>query len=719
MDYFPWSEAVLRIGEFRQMPGPAVLFIAFDSQAQLQAILRECSDCAIIKASDYCREDSDMNMDEFAGTLRNAKDKSLILGLGEYLGLTGNEQPLRICWSKKEKRFIAPVWNGYKFLARLMEGEPYRGMGSPALCLEKSQHSWRYKRFLPPANVECKGFKAILARLEIGYSGVLDISTEVPLSEEWGNAIVTYAEKYMDSHPEVKVPPDILADEDWRALAEGEASADDSFFGPANFLNLKAHGSENSYLNLVLAKTENQAQFRTNFIDIFLECKRESPDFADLSQARQKLLRRLRMDDIGEFILKLKRLPQSERIFYLTDQSEPEKEELIKCIKEDPRALPPGLYEDLAAYMEDYQFDEDETGRQLSAYFNAYKVAKLRNRITDEVLDLGRKNWNIVFVLPTRGKLIDTFADNRTKLYWLDSLGCEYLAFIHKIAAKKHIRMRVWATQATLPSITSINRDFYDTWPGDKEAEKALDNLKHGKEGTASGGNARAWPLHLPRELEIIEEVVGKIAGDLKSGKYARVILGSDHGATRLAVLSNEEQQWEMPEKGRFGGRCCPYSSDVSFKPASAVRSDDQKWLVLKDYSRFRGSHQPSVEVHGGASIEETVIPVIEFALQKKLPTITQILPGDEARPGVKDKYITIMVLADMPLEKPQLRMNGKNYPVRESGEKGQYVAEIPVNEARAENEGRIVSDNMELDAPVKFRLIRGMRQQNFDDLFN
>lgn len=718
MDYFPWSKAVLRIGEFRQMPGPAVLFIAFDSQAQLQAILRECSDCAIIKASDYCREDSDMDLDEFAWSLRNAKDKNLILGLGEYLALTGHEQPLRICWSAKSKRFIAPVWNGYEFLASLMEWEPYRSMGSPAICLEKSHASWRFKRFLVPADVDCKGLKAILSRLETGYSGELSVSTAVPFITEWGRVIGTYAEKYMDSHPGVKVPPDALSDDVWRALAEGEPIADDSFFGPVSFLSLKTHGSENSYLNLVLAKTGNQAQFRTNFVDLFLECKRSEPEFAAMAAARRQLLPELDMDDIGEFILKLKRLPQSERIFYLTDSSAQEKEEIIKCIKEDPH-LPPGLYEDLAAYMEDYQFGEDETGRQLSSYFNAYKEAKLRNRITDEVLELGRKNGNLIFMLPTRGKLMDTFADNRTKLYWLDSLGCEYLAFIHKIAAKKHIRMRAWAAQAILPSITSLNRDFYDAWPGDKEAEKALDNLKHGKEGTAGGENARAWPLHLPRELEIIEQVVGKIAGDLKSGKYARVILGSDHGATRLAVLSNEEQQWDMPEKGRFGGRCCPYSSDVIFKPASAVRSDDQKWLVLKDYSRFRGSHQPSVEVHGGASIEETVIPVIEFALQKKLPTITQILPGDEARPSVKDKYITIMVLADMPLEKAQLRMNSKNYPVRESGEKGQYVAEIPVNEARAENEGRIVSDNMELDAPVKFRLIRGMRQQNFDDLFD
>lgn len=37
----------------------------------------------------------------------------------------------------------------------------------------------------------------------------------------------------------------------------------------------------------------------------------------------------------------------------------------------------------------------------------------------------------------------------------------------------------------------------------------------------------------------------------------------ADHGASRLAVLHDTENVWEMAEKGQHSGRCCPKSEAV------------------------------------------------------------------------------------------------------------------------------------------------------------
>lgn len=43
--------------------------------------------------------------------------------------------------------------------------------------------------------------------------------------------------------------------------------------------------------------------------------------------------------------------------------------------------------------------------------------------------------------------------------------------------------------------------------------------------------------------------------------------------------------------------------------------TEENGFIVLANYGRFRGSRAANVEVHGGASLEEVVVPVIELTL--------------------------------------------------------------------------------------------------------
>ena len=89
----------------------------------------------------------------------------------------------------------------------------------------------------------------------------------------------------------------------------------------------------------------------------------------------------------------------------------------------------------------------------------------------------------------------------------------------------------------------------------------------------------------------------------------------SDHGASRLAVIYENENKWEVSEKGIHSGRCCPIS-DISEKPDYAT--EENGFWCLANYDRFKGGRKANVEVHGGASLEEVTVPVLTISKKSK-----------------------------------------------------------------------------------------------------
>lgn len=112
------------------------------------------------------------------------------------------------------------------------------------------------------------------------------------------------------------------------------------------------------------------------------------------------------------------------------------------------------------------------------------------------------------------------------------------------------------------------------------------------------------------KELEIIFKTIKDVTTKLTLGKYEKAILISDHGASRLSVIKKQELPYEMSVKGIHSGRCCPFS-ETDTQPECAIEGVDH-W-VLANYGRFKGGRPANVEVHGGATLEEVVVPIIEI----------------------------------------------------------------------------------------------------------
>ena len=201
----------------------------------------------------------------------------------------------------------------------------------------------------------------------------------------------------------------------------------------------------------------------------------------------------------------------------------------------------------------------------------------------------------------------------------------EYLGYIVELARRRGLKVSIEIGRAELPTITCENNAFFSNWPEDLKhpKEEELDEIKHKDKGGYYYSAKNPYPIHLAKELEIIEKAVNDVATTLGLRKYDRVVIASDHGASRLAVLRHKEEKYETDTKGEHSGRCCKFfpGCDLPF----AINEEDRGYIVLADYGRFKGSRAANVEVHGGASLEEVIVPIITFSLNDSSFVVTTV----------------------------------------------------------------------------------------------
>lgn len=260
---------------------------------------------------------------------------------------------------------------------------------------------------------------------------------------------------------------------------------------------------------------------------------------------------------------------------------------------------------------------------------------------------------------------------NDSKLYFVDAMGIEFMSYLQDRLYKKNLDFKVEYARCDLPSITSKNKDFVDIF---KKAGcpvtdiKKLDNLKH--EGISKYNyEFTKLPIHIIEEFNIIDEFIKTVEQDLHVGDVKKVFLISDHGASRLAVINEVENKWEISEKGEHSGRCCPVS-EIDDKPEFATEEND--YWSLANYDRFKGGRKASVEVHGGASLEEVIVPII---------VVTKA--GDKPKCHIDDAYkvvtasfkvdATIRIFISKDIKKVRVCLNGQFFDAVQSEQKYYY----------------------------------------------
>ena len=489
------------------------------------------------------------------------------------------------------------------------------------------------------------------------------------------------------------------------------------------WLALKVFGvGADSYLSYALSKCDNYSSLAHHIYQGILDIDLADTRFEKFFSERKQLISKLpeNLTETQTYCRNVGRHGKN-AVYYLSDGSDDEEYTLMKIISQydwgDDELIKAVSHASsaLELYMRGFTFNamntrlsEKEAALRdlLTDYFFRYRIQKIKNRIEDGFLDrveeyAQSRPFNH---LQSRSSIVTAMDKDDTQAYFFDALGVEYLAFIQAKCEEYGLICTVNIGRCELPSITSKNKEFQLRFKTKDISD--LDELKHHSQ--VYDYQTCIYPIHIFRELEIIDKELRRIRSQLNQSSIKRAVILSDHGASRLAVIYGQESSatLELEEKGIHSGRCCPSAED----PAISQAAYEDGYAVLANYERFKGSRKANLEVHGGASLEETVVPVITISLKPDKVTyyfVNSVLQYRVGKPCVIELFSTI------PMNEPVLEVEGTFY-------RGEFTTDLchaafTLTEQKKAREytATVYEGNTSTGVELTFRIERGTKINN------
>lgn len=243
-----------------------------------------------------------------------------------------------------------------------------------------------------------------------------------------------------------------------------------------------------------------------------------------------------------------------------------------------------------------------------AAYFEKYRWYKITNILPEDFDNLVKayayEKGESVYSIQPRSRVVSELYDDDSAILFIDGMGAEYVNYLSNIFSDlqdDEYSVSYNVGYCHLPTITEINKDFLN---GRKVLEPiyALDELKH---------STFSYPLNITKEFDELRKVKEIVLSSFND-TTKKIIIASDHGTSRLAVLVRETPydnkiKANGQEIYRYGRYCI--GTDFEQDLPTAINYDGK--LIFADYSRFEQKGAPSDEIHGGASIEEWIVPIV------------------------------------------------------------------------------------------------------------
>lgn len=317
--------------------------------------------------------------------------------------------------------------------------------------------------------------------------------------------------------------------------------------------------------------------------------------------------------DIDYFIEQLKEQDDLKVCVWLNNDLLTEKREMLRRIAGNKTIeLPKCILDNYLAfdcYMSPYRLGNEE----LNDYFRMYRTQKLGNRL---IPDFYAKAEEIEYPpsgIPSRASLLHKYSsDNETALLVVDALGVEYMPAIIALACHRSLGLETASiAYANLPTSTQFNPI---EWPTKRRCNdiKKLDEIIH---NGAESQTERAPEDNLAALLDTIENVVIPEIRKALS-KYKTLVLTSDHGASRLAVLAfRNGLSKNLAMHDTCNAEDWRYSPAIPGHnaPLGSLSNLAGDYWVVKGYNRFSKKGGKLNELHGGLTWEEVLVPVMVF----------------------------------------------------------------------------------------------------------
>lgn len=513
-------------------------------------------------------------------------------------------------------------------------------------------------------------------------------------------------------------------DAHFSAILEREYEQADAYETWLYWLLLKVQGaSEDAYLSYALGKSRH---WRDLWEHIFLSLSSLSfqmREFEKYCEGRKRLLegQPIPATWVSEYQDAIAQKGR-DAIWYLFAGTAWEEKMLFQCLadydytKEEVMGVLKTHFPDLFAYMKSFTFTMHQKVPErlvplLTKYFDDYKWQKLMNHLTPDfkaqVNTLAEHRVYNQF--PIRSLALSQMKKENTMMYFVDALGVEYLSYISEKCKTYGLLLSIQVVHGELPSITSQNTEFMN--PGVINI-KDLDEKKH--ESQTYNYEKQKIPLHLVAELKAIDGVLQTIRDGLLTKEMKSAIIISDHGATRLAVLNDEEYGAEFivgESKGQHSGRCCQVEED----PGIPFAAYENGYAVLANYMRFKGSRKADVEVHGGATLEETLVPLLQISLKPKDPMV-------EFQPALvqlrKKEVGELLLVTNFDMADPYIIVNGKIYRGKLDTHRRRAIIPLPDMKRTHDYMADIYDGDTLLKEQVAFHVKKEVAKDNLGDIF-
>lgn len=516
-------------------------------------------------------------------------------------------------------------------------------------------------------------------------------------------------------------------DAHFSAILEREYEQADTYETWLYWLLLKVQGaSEDAYLSYALGKSRHWQDLWEHIFLSLSSLSFQMREFEKYCEGRKRLLRLLEGQTIpATWVSEYQdAIAQKGRdaIWYLFAGTAWEEKMLFQCLadydytKEEVMGVLKTHFPDLFAYMKSFTFTMHQKVPErlvplLTKYFDDYKWQKLMNHLTPDfkaqVNTLAE--YRVYNQFPIRSLALSQMKKENTMMYFVDALGVEYLSYISEKCKTYGLLLSIQVVHGELPSITSQNTEFMN--PGVINI-KDLDALKH--ESQTYNYEKQKIPLHLVAELKAIDGVLQTIRDGLLTKEMKSAIIISDHGATRLAVLNDEEYGAEFivgESKGQHSGRCCQVEED----PGIPFAAYENGYAVLANYMRFKGSRKADVEVHGGATLEETLVPLLQISLKPKDPMV-------EFQPALvqlrKKEVGELLLVTNFDMADPYIIVNGKIYRGKLDTHRRRAIIPLPDMKRTHDYMADIYDGDTLLKEQVAFHVKKEVAKDNLGDIF-
>lgn len=326
------------------------------------------------------------------------------------------------------------------------------------------------------------------------------------------------------------------------------------------------------------------------------------------------------------------------RLPYLTGNSQKEQVYLLHMVGEWMRTdaeqvmqckelqrISPELFSYLQSVPELKDADYDD-------YFKKYKSYKLSNRLPeDESLYFAGYEMD---GYDYRYATLSKYTNDDCCILWIDALGAEWLSLLYPSLSRNVNATITHAsiTRAMLPTETEYN----DQWNQMGEPHYKLDKLdKLAHKGVIDDPSYYAC---IEEQFEFVSTTIPQKVNELL-GKYQRVIVTGDHGTSRLAARFFHERSGYHEPKGslvRSHGRYCELGENSPNPATNQIvekHSNGKRYLLFKNYDHFTRSgfaaggdddNAQYGELHGGATPEEALVPVIVIDSKLERPLIAK-----------------------------------------------------------------------------------------------